>query len=220
MNKINFNSAEKKQLTERQEQILGFIQDFIQESGYPPTLREIAKEFELSSTFGVKRHLEALEKKGYLSVESNTSRGICLTKNPGESTIQVNSSVISVPIIGRVAAGSPILAIENIEGSLILDPAMVKNSKDAFALKVRGDSMINEGIFDGDIVIVSPSEKGINGDIVVALLEDEATVKKLEIIKNKVRLIPANEKYQPIEVTNLNDFSVAGKVKSVVRIFN
>ncbi len=220
MNKINFNSAEKKQLTERQLQILGFIQDFIQESGYPPTLREIAKEFEISSTFGVKRHLEALEKKGYLSVESNASRGICLTKSPGESTVQVNSSVISVPIIGRVAAGSPILAIENIEGSLILDPVMVKNSKDAFALKVRGDSMIDEGIFDGDIVIVSPSEKGINGDIVVALLEDEATVKKLEIVKNKIRLIPANDKYQPIEVTNISDFSVAGKVKSVVRIFN
>lgn len=220
MNKINFNSAEKKQLTERQEQILGFIQNFIQETGYPPTLREIAKEFELSSTFGVKRHLEALEKKGHLSVESNASRGICLTKNSDNSAIQVNSSVISVPIVGRVAAGSPILAIENIEGSLVLDPVMVKNSKDAFALKVNGDSMINEGIFDGDIVIVSPSEKGINGDIVVALLEDEATVKKLEIVKNKIRLIPANEKYQPIEINNLSDFSIAGKVKSVVRIFN
>lgn len=210
----------KKQLTERQEQILRFIRDFVQQSGYPPTLREIAKEFNLSSTFGVKRHLDALEKKGYLIVESNASRGICLMKEFENITTIENNSFVSVPLVGRVAAGSPILAIENIEGSIVVDPSIVKKSKDAFALKVHGQSMIDEGIFDGDIVVVSPTEKSNSGDIVVAIVDDEATVKKLEINKNKIRLIPANKNFQPIEIKDENQFSIAGKVKGILRILN
>ncbi len=215
---------EKKELTERQREILDFINQFLGENGYPPTLREIGKHFQISSTFGVKRHLDALEKKGYLNVESNASRGISLIKeDTGLSDLAAalkNEVFSKIPVVGRVAAGSPILAMENIEGSVIIDPAFIKNAEDAFALRVSGDSMINAGIFENDLVIVSPNEKGINGDVIVAMLDDEVTVKTLEKKQNKIRLIPENDSYKPIEIKNTNDFSIVGKVKGVVRWMN
>ncbi len=125
-----------------------------------------------------------------------------------------------IPVVGRVAAGSPILAMENIEGSVIIDPAFIKNAEDAFALRVSGDSMINAGIFENDLVIVSPNEKGINGDVIVAMLDDEVTVKTLEKKENKIRLIPENDNYKPIEINRTNEFSIVGKVKGVVRWLN
>jgi repressor LexA len=130
----------KKQLTDRQESILIFIQQFLQETGYPPTLRQIGKSFGISSTFGVKRHLDALEKKGYLNVESNASRGISLIKDEIDTVNLTNPNgdnlFSKIPVIGRVAAGSPILAMENIEGSVIIDPSFIKKADDAFALRV------------------------------------------------------------------------------------
>ena len=214
----------KKQLTDRQNAILTFIKDFSRENGYPPTLREIGKSFQISSTFGVKRHLDALEKKGYLNVESNASRGICVINddmNSYDDSLNIrNEHFNKIPIVGRVAAGSPILAMENIDGSVIIDPAFIKKAEDAFALRVQGDSMINAGIFEGDLVIVSPGDKGKNGDIIVAMLDDEVTVKSLEMKNNKIRLIPENEKYKPIPVEERNTFSIIGKVKGVVRWIN
>ena len=123
-------------------------------------------------------------------------------------------------MLGRVAAGLPINAVENLEGSLVVDPSFLKKSENAFALRVKGDSMINAGINDKDLVIVSPNEQAKNGDIIVALINDEATVKKFEFINNKIRLIAENNAYQPIEVKSQDDFKVVGKVKGVVRWLN
>jgi len=214
----------KNKLTDRQEEILAFLKQFTLDSGYPPTLREIGRHFQISSTFGVKRHLEALVKKGYINIESNASRGISMIRKNSDDFVEENwsdeSVFVKIPVLGRVAAGLPINAVENLEGSLVVDPSFLKKSENAFALRVRGDSMINAGINDKDLVIVSPNEQAKNGDIIVALINDEATVKKFEIINNKIRLIAENNAYQPIEVKSQDDFKVVGKVKGVVRWLN
>jgi len=219
------NTTMKTQLTERQEEILSFINQFREESGYPPTLREIGKKFGISSTFGVKRHLDALVKKGYLNIESNASRGISFQKDTNDFetnifNIEKEYGFHKIPVVGRVAAGSPILAEENIEGSIVLDSSFIKRSEDNFALKVKGDSMINAGIVEGDIVIVSSKHEIHNGDIVVAMFDNEATVKTYEIKNNKIRLLPQNEKYKPIEIIPSNDFKLIGKVVGVIRWLN
>jgi repressor LexA len=214
----------KNKLTERQEDILIFIQQFTLENGYPPTLREIGKHFQISSTFGVKRHLEALVKKGHINIESNASRGISMIKKNQDEFPETSFSdervFFKIPVIGRVAAGLPITAIENMEGSLVVDPAFLKRAEDAFALRVKGDSMINIGINDGDLVIVSPNEQTRNGDIVVAMLNDEATVKRFEVVNKKIKLIAENSAYSPLEIKSEDDFNLIGKVKGVVRWLN
>jgi repressor LexA len=214
----------KTELTERQKEILSFISQFREENGYPPTLREIGKMFGIASTFGVKRHLDALVKKGYLKIESNASRGISQILHLNSETQtdynQFDNLFKKIPVVGRVAAGSPILAFENIEGSVVIDNSLSKRSDDSFALKVKGDSMINAGIFEGDLVIVSRNKETKNGDIVVARLDDEVTVKTLEKKNNKIRLIPENDKYNPIEVDGKKEFSIIGKVVGVIRWFN
>ncbi|GMU95334.1 MULTISPECIES: transcriptional repressor LexA [Ignavibacterium] len=214
----------KDKLTERQKEILNHIQNFIAENGFPPTLREIASHFGLASTFGVKRHLDALKKKGYLKVESFASRAISLNKK-SFSEIEFeksgyDSKTISIPVVGRVAAGSPILSEENLEGMIAIDSNFFKHNKNCFALKVSGDSMINAGIFDGDLVIVSPNEKVSQHDIVVARVDDEITVKNYEKKDDKIFLIPQNKKYEPITVTQKNNFYLVGKVIGVLRWFN
>lgn len=215
---------QKKQLTDRQEEILNFIQQFLQENGYPPTLREIGKRFDISSTFGVKRHLEALTKKGYLNILSNASRGITIMRDEFETDASINiseiNSVSKIPIIGRVAAGSPITAEENIEGSIIIDPGFIKKDPESFALKVKGDSMIDAGIFEGDLVIISPKANTVSGDIIVARIDDEVTVKIYENKNQQIRLIPQNKMYDPIVIKNKNEFSIVGKVTGVLRWLN
>jgi repressor LexA len=214
----------KNTLTDRQKDILNFIEQFRSENGYPPTLREIGKKFEISSTFGVKRHLDALVKKGYIAVESNASRGISYLRhefdNTAEKVIASEDIFTKIPIVGRVAAGTPILAIENIEGSLVIDPSFLKKSGEHFALKVRGDSMIEAGIFDGDFVIVSSRNEALSGEIIVAMIGDEVTVKSYENKSNKVRLIPQNKNYSPIHIDSKSDFSILGKVSGVIRLLN
>ena len=214
----------KNKLTGRQEEILIFIQQFTAENGYPPTLREIGKHFQISSTFGVKRHLEALVKKGHINIESNASRGISMIKKNQEefpeTSFNEESMFLKIPVVGRVAAGLPITAIENMEGSLVVDPTFLKKAEDAFALRIRGDSMINAGINDGDLVIVSPNEEARNGDIIVAMLNDEATVKRFELIDKKIKLIAENSAYSPIEIKSEDNFNLVGKVKGVVRWLN
>lgn len=213
----------KQQLTERQEEILNFIQQFQQESGYPPTLREIGKRFNISSTFGVKRHLDALSKKGYLNILSNASRGISITKEESFNDFHMDISEKGdnkIPIVGRVAAGSPIFAEENIEGSVLIDPSFIKKSKNCFALKVKGDSMIDAGIFEGDLVIIYPQSFASNGDIIVARINDEVTVKVYESKNQVIKLIPQNKNYDPIIIYNKDEFSIVGKVTGVLRWFN
>jgi repressor LexA len=214
----------KNKLTDRQEDILIFIQQFTAENGYPPTLREIGKHFQISSTFGVKRHLEALVKKGHINIESNASRGISMIKKNQDEFPEVSFNdervFLKIPVVGRVAAGLPITAVENMEGSLVVDPTFLKKAQDAFALRVKGDSMINVGINDGDLVIVSPNEQSRNGDIVVAMLNDEATVKRFELVNKKIKLIAENSAYSPIEIKSEDNFNLVGKVKGVVRWLN
>jgi len=214
----------KKQLTDRQEEILIFIQQYQQGNGYPPTLREIGKKFDISSTFGVKRHLDALSKKGYLNILSNTSRGISITRDDLEPSEAISFSEINnpnkIPIIGRVAAGSPIMAEENIEGSIVIDPGFIKKDADSFALKVKGESMIDAGIFDGDLVIISPRASTVTGDIIVARIDDEVTVKIYENKNQQIKLIPRNEQYRTIVIKENNDFSIVGKVTGVLRWIN
>jgi repressor LexA len=210
----------KTQLTDRQEEILKFINSYREINGFPPTIREIAKQFQLSSTFGVKKHLDALVKKGYLQISSFASRGISTLHNSELPVLEKNELFSKIPIVGRVAAGSPILAEQNIEGSIVIDPSFIKRNEDCFALKVKGDSMIKAGIFEGDYVIVVPASEAKNGDIVVALIDDEATVKTFENRNGQIRLLPGNDNYQPIEIKNSSSFSLAGKVKGIIRYFN
>ena len=213
----------KKQLTDRQEEILSFIQQYQQECGFPPTLREIGKRFDISSTFGVKKHLEALAKKGYLNIQSNASRGISINRDENLHSLSLNISETEnnkIPIVGRVAAGSPILAEENIEGSILIDPAFLKKAEDSFALKVKGESMIDAGIYEGDLVIVSPNQNVNNGDIIVARINDEVTVKTYEYKNQIIKLIPHNKDYTPIVVENKEEFSIVGKVTGVLRWLN
>ncbi len=210
----------KEELTDRQKEILDFIQQYTFVNGFPPTYREIGKHFNISSTFGVKRHIYALVKKGHLTNESKTSRTLSIIDEGLNKSRQVLDNIVGLPIVGRVAAGYPLLAEENIEGNMMIDSSLLSSKIGCFGLKVRGDSMINAGILENDLVIVSPQKEAINGDIVVALLHDEATMKKFEIRENKIYLVPENEKYKPIEVDNVEEFSIIGKVIGVFRTYN
>lgn len=210
----------KTELTDRQQQILNFIEDYLDTNGYPPSLREIGQKFEISSTFGVKRHIDALVKKGYITVESNTSRGLNVVNRRSKTSNVTNDNFMEIPVVGRVAAGYPILAEENIENHLVLDKSFVGNKEGCFGLKVRGDSMINAGIFEGDTVIVSPQKEANNNEIIVALLGDEATMKRFQVKQDDYVLQPENEAYSPISVKNREDFSIIGKVVGVFRLYN
>jgi repressor LexA len=210
-----------EKLTDRQKDILDFICQYKDENGYPPTLREIGKNFDIVSTFGVKRHLDVLEKKGFIAVLAKQSRGIAilkpeLLKNSFTSYDNTNR----VPIVGQVAAGSPVLAVENIEGSIAIDSSYLKRPESSFALRVKGDSMINAGVFEGDLVIVSPVLEVKNGEMIVAMINGEVTVKNFEKKDKIIQLNPENEKYQPIIVTEQDEFSVVGKVVGVFRWIN
>jgi repressor LexA len=190
-------------MNERAREILHFIRSFAREKGYPPTIREIGKAFGIASTNGVRYHLDILEKAGYLNRRSRISRG-------------TTTSSYSIPVLGRVAAGQPILAEQNYEGSL--EPAqMFGDPQGLFALRVRGDSMIDAGIHSGDYVIVRQQEQANAGDMVVALLEDEATVKYYRPRGQKVELIAANPKYSPIVAEPGTEFRILGVVRGVVR---
>ena len=204
-------------ITGRQKEILDFIQDYVEFNGFPPTYREIGKQFNIASTFGVKRHIDALVKKGFLNNSNNLSRTLSLVVN--NNPIQ-KEPVVEIPVVGRVAAGQPVLAQENIEGHLSIDKSLIANKTECFGLKVRGDSMINAGILEGDLVIVSPQKEAVNGDIIVALLGDEATMKKFLMENGKIYLIPENENYDPIPVNDPNEFSIIGKVIGVFRSYN
>ncbi|MGD8778909.1 MAG: transcriptional repressor LexA [Ignavibacteria bacterium] len=212
----------KKELTKRQKEILDFIQGYIELNGYAPSYRDIAKHFNMASTFGVKRHIDALEKKGYLTSGDNQSRALSIVYDiTSEYTKSVsNDNVFEIPILGRVAAGFPILAEENIEGSLIVDQTMVNKKSESFGLKVRGDSMMNAGILEGDVIIVNKQPNARNGEIIVAMVGDEATVKRYERDGDTVLLIPENENYPTITLNKKEEFSIIGKVVGVYRRYN
>ena len=204
-----------RDLTARQREIFEFIKNMVRGKGRPPSIREIGERFKINSTNGVRAVLEALERKGYIKRDRYTSRGIELLKETFDQTIP--GRFREVPCVGRVAAGTPIWAEQNIEGSFLLDRDFVPG-EEVFSLKVRGDSMIDAGIFDGDYVLVKRQEVANAGDVVVAQIGDEATVKKFFPERQRIRLEPANPEYGPIVVErNTPGFAIAGKVIGLLR---
>jgi repressor LexA len=199
----------RKPLTNRQENIFKFICEQIQKIGYPPTVREIGAAFGISEK-GAHDHLNAIEKKNYIRRMPGKPRAIEIIDFLSKKTSQ---PITEVPIVGRVAAGKPLLASQNIEGTLPL-PNEMANGDRCFALRVRGSSMIDAGIFEGDFVVVRSQEYADAGDIVVALLDDEATVKRFFVEGDKIRLQPENATLSPIVVDNAQ---ILGKVIGLFR---
>jgi repressor LexA len=213
----NQEQEQKRALTPRQQEIYEYIKVQTEEFRRPPTVREIANRFNISSTNGVRSILAALIKKGYINRSPRTSRGIEILHDETPAT---NSSSVEIPIVGRVAAGEPILAVQNLEGTITIDRDFIARRKDVFALRVKGDSMINAGIFDGDLVFAQQQNTAERGEIIIAKIDDEATVKYFQPQKEWVELHAANPKYQPIIVRPERDFSIAGRVIGIMRKIN
>ena len=206
-----------EELTARQQEILNYIKKEVHQKGYPPSVREIGEAVGLSSSSSVHAHLEKLEDMGYLRRDPTKPRAIeVLTDDSSLTSFNPTRDLQYVPIVGSVTAGAPILAEQNIQEYFPL-PKDFSRAEEVFMLKVRGDSMINAGIFDGDMVIVNKEPAAKNGDIVVALLGDEATVKRFYKETSQVRLQPENKKYEPIRSS---DVQILGKVVGLIRRIN
>lgn len=203
-------------LTKKQQKVYEFIESYIEAKGFGPTVREIAEGLELSSPSTVHVHLKTLEQKGYIVRDNLKSRSIALTR-PLESAPTLgesgSSQSLTLPLVGNVAAGEPILAEENIEETMMLPTELVGDSA-SFILKVHGESMIEAGINDGDFVVVKQTQVAHNGEIIVALIDDGATVKRFFKEMDHIRLQPENSSMEPI-ITR--DCSIVGKVVAVMR---
>ncbi len=195
-------------LTYRQKAVLDFIHRMVERRGYPPSLREIAHHFGMVGTRAVEKHIQALEKKGYLK------------KGTGARALEVMGRTYgrALPVLGQVAAGKPILAEENRLGTLTVDPTMARG-QDVFLLKVKGESMRGAGILNGDLVLVNPQPDAESGEIVVAMVEGEATVKRLMKRMDRIVLQPENPNFDPMIITERDEtFQVLGKVMGVIRL--
>lgn len=204
------------QATDKQQRVLNYVKEQIRKEGYAPSVREICKALDLKSTSTVHGYLARLEKKGLIQKAALKPRTLRITDGDSKSDekpFYTSREMVDVPIVGKVTAGLPILAVENIEDNFPLPVDFIGNST-AFMLKVRGDSMIDAGILDGDLVLVKQQNTAENGDIVVALIEDEATVKKFYKEKGFIRLQPQNQFMQPILVPTC---TILGKVAGVFR---
>ncbi len=207
-------------LTKRQAQTLGFIRQSIEERGYPPTLREIGEHMGIRSTNGVNDHLRALERKGYLRREDMKSRALKLVEDVvSKPTPSDNDNLVEIQVVGRVAAGAPLLAEENVIDTVRIDRMLVRGGHDVFGLRVQGDSMIEAGILNGDYIFVKKQSTAERGEIVVALIGDEATVKYYYPERDYVRFQPANSGMAPILVraTDFRSTMLLGKVVGVFR---
>jgi len=200
-------------LTERQRQVLRVIHSVSEARGRPPTVREIGGQIGLSSTCTVQRHLEALERKGYIRKDAARARSVTIIKS--DDPRMLPRRTVRVPLVGTVAAGRPLLAAENIEEVFPLPRDLVKDAQ-AFMLRVKGDSMIGAGIFDGDLAVVRQQNYAEDGDIVVALLEEEATIKYLRRRRNRLLLEPANPSLRPVPAEGA---TILGKVIMTIRQF-
>lgn len=215
------NNTKRKELTDRQAEIYEYIKKYSKENRMPPTVREIGNHFEISSTNGVRSILAALIKKGYINRSPRLSRGIEILSSETDAPVsETPSNTIEIPIVGRVAAGTPILAVQNLEGTVTIDRDFLACRTDVFALRVKGDSMINAGIFDGDLIFARQQKTAERGEIIVAQVDNEATVKYYQPLADHVELRPANPKYRPIIVKSNKDFSIAGRVIGVMRKVN
>ena len=220
-------NKKKKELTSTQEKLLNFLRNFLLKKGFPPTLREIASHFGLQGPKGPQKTLHILERKGYIRKTPGGSRAIEILKPkigshsglPYGIKYVRSASVptVSLPIVGRVTAGDPILAIENIEGYANFDRNLV-SSEDVFLLRVKGDSMIDAHIQDGDFALVKPQKDAENGEIIVALIDDEATIKRIFKKRDLVHLEPANPTMEPIVIKKgEKKITIVGKVIGIFR---
>ena len=220
----------EKRLTERQKSVLGFITHHIEDTGYPPTIREIGDHLSISSTNGVNDHLKALEKKGYLTREDAKSRAMTPLFHPDGAPFEAYNGRSAdpaydkdhphaIPIIGRIAAGAPITAVEHVEEHVSLGENLIGQPTDVFGLVVKGESMIEVGIHDGDYIFVKKSNDARNGQIVAAMIDGEATVKTFFKEKGRIRLQPENSSMEPIYVSPEDgvDAQILGKVIGVFR---
>ena len=197
-----------EEITLRQKKVLDFITDHLERCGYPPTLREIGGHLGVSGTLGVIKHLEALERKGFIRKTAGSSRGIMVTNHGG---------TLSVPIVGTVRAGALQPAIEEIEGYFTIDRSRLP-AEDAFFLRVKGDSMINAAILEGDLALVRPQLMAENRDIVVAMVEGEATLKRFYKERGRIRLQPENPNMEPIIIrAGEKEVTIIGKVVGIYR---
>ncbi len=208
-----------RKITKRQQQIYDFILSYQQEKGYPPSVREMASAVGLSSPSTVHAHLNALEEHGLIKRDSTKPRALELFKQDGSPAIlakvEENPSrgTVTLPLIGRVAAGIPILAEQNVEDTFTL-PSEIATESSSFILEVHGDSMINAGIFNGDFIVVREQPNAMNGEIVVAMIDNEATVKTFYKERGRVRLQPENDAMEPIYASNP---TILGKVVALMR---
>jgi repressor LexA len=200
-------------ISKKQQEILDYIKSEILNRGFPPAVREICEAVNLKSTSSVHSHLEALEKNGYIRRDATKPRAIEIID---DNFNLVRREVVNVPLVGTVAAGQPLLAVENVENYFPIPAELMPNAQ-SFMLRVKGDSMINAGIFDGDRVLVKQQSTADNGDIVVALLEDSATVKTFYKEKGYYRLQPENDSMDPIIVNE--ELQILGKVFGVMRFY-
>ena len=238
-----------KKLTKRQAGVYLYIFDYIEENHYPPTVREIADSFDIKSTNGVVEHLKALARKGFISKDSFKSRAIhplvsreealrifkaetdiperpavTPARKPAFHAQPVSKPAVSrtIPIIGNIAAGTPIFAEQNFEDALEIDPSLFcRGTDNLYALRVRGTSMIGDGIMPGDIVIVRPQQTAEDGEIIAAMLDGSATVKRYEKRKDAIYLIPSNPAMDPIVVRPEEqiDFKILGAIRGVLRLY-
>lgn len=211
------------ELTDSQRRVLDSVTRYIEQNEMPPTIREIMADLKLASPRSVQVHLAALEEKGYIDRDTRTSRSIKLKQSlPQKAADALNSvtadladKITSIPLLGRIPAGGPMLAEENVEEWVTLPTELTKGKRDVFILRAQGDSMIGAGIFDGDLLIVQPQDTAENGDIVAALIGDDATVKRLIKRRDATYLKAENPKYSNIYPDE--QWKVQGKVMAVVR---
>jgi repressor LexA len=204
------DSELKSRITDRQQEVFNFIRTTIATRGIPPSMREIGVKSGIRSTNGVERHLVALEALGLIVRERGKSRGISLPTG--------NRPASSIPLLGRVAAGMPVLSLENREGEVMVDLSLfsLRSGNNLFALKIKGESMVNAHIMDGDTLLVRAQSTAQNGDIVVAQTDGEATVKRFFLEKDRVRLQPENSTMKPLFVER-GEFRIVGKAVGVIR---
>ncbi|HWR12937.1 MAG TPA: transcriptional repressor LexA [Rectinemataceae bacterium] len=198
-----------KQLTDRQQEILDFLTSFIEKNSFPPTVRETAKAFSISIK-GAYDHIKALEKKGAIKLQENRSRALEIV-----SKKTVDESVVEIPVLGSIAAGNPILAEENWAGTIRIPAEYLRTGK-CFALRIQGDSMRDAGIQSGDMAIIEQRPTAENGEIVAALIEDSATLKRFFKENNRIRLQAENPDYAPIYT---QDVRILGKLKAIIRSY-
>ena len=202
-----------KQITDRQKEVFVFIENFTKENNYPPTVREISQHFEISLR-AVQDHISALQKKGFISTEQKRSRSIRILDDKKQSVPKV--FIDKIPILGTIAAGRPLLCEENLNGYVNLTEPFIRPGKNYFAWRVRGSSMINAGILEGDLAVIEQASSAVDGQIVVAVLDDAITLKRFYKESSRIRLQPENPDFQAIYC---QDVRIVGILSSIVRTY-